>query len=69
MRKTHRPFPILVVLALSASVSRGSPACAQETVTDPTSYTVLGLLQSAVTGAIQTMMNSVVMNVIDDDFS
>ena len=60
MRKTHPLAHILVGLALTASVLHVSPACAQETVTDPTSYTVLGLLQSAVTGAIQTMMNSVV---------
>lgn len=63
MRKRLLSGCAAVVLLAAVPVIEPVPAWAADVVTDPGSYTVIGLLQSAVTGAIQSMMSNIVSSV------
>ena len=57
-------FGLLVLgITASATILDAPPAYAQMPVTDAGSYTILGTVQAAITGAIQTMMNNVVSKI------
>lgn len=57
-------FGLLVLgITASATILDAPLAYAQMPVTDAGSYTILGTVQAAITGAIQTMMNNVVSKI------
>ena len=63
MRNWMRSGLLVLGITASATILDAPPAYAQMPVTDAGSYTILGTVQAAITGAIQTMMNNVVSKI------
>ena len=63
MRNRMRLGLLVLGITASATILNAPPAYAQMPVTDAGSYTILGTVQAAITGAIQTMMNNVVSKI------
>jgi len=63
MRKLPRLAFLTAGLVVSVSLLDARPANAQWVVTDPGTDTLLGTVQAAITGAINTMMNNIVSSV------